>query len=130
MNIFIRLIVLYIFTFIILIINLPKISYDDDPLKFKAYVFCSIFLFEFIFSLFLSLYRKCPIKLFKIFKNSVQSALLALVAYSIYQDMLNRGDVIVQADGQNQKMIVIATTIVLFIAVSYFSRIRSNKYRF
>lgn len=120
MYIFINLIFLFIFVFVLLMINIPQIQHDEN-IKFKLYIFVGIFIFEFIFQLITIIYKSCVIDIGKIAKNSLQSALIAVIGYSIYTDLiLSSSPIIPNQDSDKMKNFTITVLITVFIALGYF----------
>lgn len=139
MNIFIRLVILFIFIYITISANFLKIPQNDlslestgisnaywtnDPLKFKGYIFLSVSMFEFFFTIGLNFYRSCPIKFKTILKNSVQSGLLAVVAHSVYQDMITKEYKIVKGN----EYFTVSVMVTIFIAISYLIELSITNY--
>jgi len=81
----IRLIILFVFVFALLMLNIPQLA-ENDHLSYKLYIFCGVFLFEFIVLTFKLIYHKQVIDIGKIVKESFQSSLLAVIGYSIWTD--------------------------------------------
>jgi hypothetical protein len=120
MNIFIHLLILFIFIFALLMMNIPQIA-EDQYIQQKIYIFFGIFIFEFIVSIFITIQRKCVIKLSVAAKSSLQSALVAVVAYSIYNDLDRTGNEwITSYKTDQQRGLVISVMITLFITAGYF----------
>lgn len=87
MNIIAHVLTLFIFTLTILILNLPKIQ--NNNIYVKMYIFLSIFVGE-CFVLFLTqMFSRQVINLNVIVKKSIYVALIAVVAYSIYNDLFD-----------------------------------------
>lgn len=82
----IRLVILFIFVLSLLIMNIPNLD-DNDNLSKKLYIFCGVFMFEFIISIATTLYNKKIIDIGKIVKYSLQSSLFAALGYSIWSDI-------------------------------------------
>lgn len=120
MHIFIHLIILFIFVFALLMLNIPQIEHDNF-LQYKLYIFVGIFIFEFLISLFTTIYRKCIVNLSKIAKDSLQSALIATIAYAVYNDLVWQSSPLVagQVTRQSQNLCV-SVLITAFIAIGYF----------
>lgn len=86
MQIYIKLIILFIFTLTLLILNLPQLS-DNDLFKRKIYIFCGLFIFEFVVSVLESFYKKMILNTKQIIKSSLETALLGVISYSLYTDL-------------------------------------------
>lgn len=90
MHLLIHILIIFIFVLALLFLNFPKLQ-DDDYLKQKLYIFCGLFILEFILSLVTTIYQKCIIDIGKIVRESFQSALLGVVGYAIYTDLVWKG---------------------------------------
>jgi hypothetical protein len=120
MHIFIRLVILFIFVFALMMLNIPQIECDNF-LKYKLYIFCGIFMFEFIIDIFLAIYKKCIIDINKIIINSLQSALIATVAYAVYNDLIWMSSPLIKGqDTILTQNLGISVIITLFMALGYF----------
>ena len=82
----IHLIILFIYVFALLTLNIPQIA-TDQYLKTKLYIFGGVFLFEFVVTLIVTIYKKCLVDVARIAKASLLAALVATVGYSIYTDI-------------------------------------------
>ncbi|XWV26500.1 putative orfan [Tupanvirus soda lake] len=120
MHIFIHLIILFIFVFALLMLNIPQIE-RNNYIMMKLYIFVGIFIFEFIVTIILMLFRKCVIDVGKIAKSSLESALVAVVAYSIYNDLVWNSNPLVEGhDTETIQNLAITVIITAFIAFGYF----------
>src|ERR1700733_166819 len=108
MNVIIHLLILFIFIVTILILNIPKIN-EKNNISMKIYIFISIFLFEFFVDIFNTVTKKCVINLNKITRASLQAALIAVVAYSIYIDVLQSSNSFVTHFNSNKSRKMIFT---------------------
>uniref|UniRef100_A0A6C0LRN5 Uncharacterized protein n=1 Tax=viral metagenome TaxID=1070528 RepID=A0A6C0LRN5_9ZZZZ len=119
MNVIIHLLILFIFIVTILILNIPKIN-EKNNISMKIYIFISIFLFEFFVDIFNTVTKKCVINLNKITRASLQAALIAVVAYSIYIDVLQSSNSFVTHFNSNKsRKIIIAIFITVFLLFNY-----------
>lgn len=66
--------------------NIPQLE-PNNFIGFKIYVFCGIVLFESLCTIFTKMYHQQLVDLVQILKSSLQSGLVAVVAYSIYTDV-------------------------------------------
>jgi hypothetical protein len=123
MHIFIHLLILFIFVFALLMLNIPQIEHDSY-IKMKLYIFSSIFLFEMLISIFITIYNKCIVNIGKIARQSLQSALVATVAYSIYNDMvLMSSSLLPDQENVPANNLMITVIITAFVAFNYFIEI-------
>jgi hypothetical protein len=123
MHIFIHLIILFIYVFVLLTLNIPQIAHDDY-IKMKLYIFVGIFIFEFIVTIILTLLKRCLINVGKIARNSLQSALIAVVAYSIYNDLVwSKNSLVTGQENSKRENFTITVMITTFIALGYFLEI-------
>ena len=123
MNIFIHLVTLFIFVYILLMLNIPHID-SNNHIMMKLYIFAGIFIFELVVALITTMYRKCIINIGKIFRNSLLAALIGVVAYSIYNDLVWKNSSLT-AKHENAKIrnLIITILITAFIAIVYFMEI-------
>lgn len=123
MYLFIHIIILFIYVFALLMINIPQIA-NDDYIKMKLYIFVGIFIFEFIVTIIILLLKHCIINLGKVVRNSLQSALIAVVAYSIYNDLLwSNSPLVINLNNEKKQKLAITVIITAFIALGYFLEI-------
>ena len=87
MYILIHFIILAIYVYSLLLLNFPKIRYDNFIMT-KLYVFAGVFIFEVIIGIIRKIYNKCVVDLGQICKESLQTALFAAIAYSVYTDLV------------------------------------------
>lgn len=119
MHVLIHIIVLFIFVLILLMVNIPKID-PNSHIRMKLYIFIGVFVFEFVIRTIFTIFRRCLIDINKIVKNSLQIALIAVVAYSIYNDLVFASNsFIVKYDDSYVRNLIIALIIVIFIILGY-----------
>lgn len=123
MHIFIHIVILFIYVYVLLLLNIPQIALDDN-IKFKLYIFGGIFLFEFIVNLIITVYKKCIVDIGRIVKNSLYTALVATVAYSVYNDLVwTSSSLIMDQTNKHVRNMTITVIITAFIALGYFMEI-------
>jgi hypothetical protein len=98
-----RLIILFVFVFALLLLNIPQLNESDYPSQ-KLYIFSGVFIFEFVTITFLSIYHRRVIDIGKIVKESFLSALLAAVGYSVWTDFQ-----VPESSAQSPKIIPVPT---------------------
>jgi len=104
-------------------LNIPQIG-DNNYIKMKLYIFTGIFIFEFMVTLITMIYKRCLINIGKIAQSSLQSALIAVVAYSIYNDLIWQSNPLVAGhNDKNMQKLAITIIITAFIALGYFIEI-------
>ena len=119
MHILVHIIILFIFVFVLLLFNFPQLE-SNQHIKQKLYIFAGIFIFEFIISLIIAFYKKCIIDFRKIAKNSLQSALLGAIAYSVYNDLVwSNNPWIPLQNNDITKNLTISILITVFITMGY-----------
>ena len=127
MNILLHLIILFVFVFALLMFNIPQIQ-NDQYIKQKLYIFFGIFIFEFLTNIFITVYRKCIVDLRKVVSNSLEAALVATLAYSIFNDLSwSESSIIPSTDNKIATNLVIAIMITAFLAVTYLLQSFLNK---
>ena len=120
MQLLIHLIVLFIFVFALLMINLPKIQ-PNQHLRMKLYIFIGIFIFEFIVSFVTAIYKKCIINIGKIIRDSLLVAMISIVAYSLYTDLVfSQNPLVTKYNNQKSQTLLITIVITIFISIAYF----------
>ena len=117
--IFSRLIILFIFVLVLLILNIPQ-AQKNNLLIIKLYIFIGIFIFEFVTSLLISFTNKQLFNTNKVAKDSLLSSLVAVVAYSIYNDMTVFNNCIDSEYNTISNNIAISAIIVFFMIIKYF----------
>lgn len=120
MHLFIHLIMLFIFVYVLLLLNIPQIE-ENSYIKMKLYLFFGVFMFEFIVNIIIALFQRCVINISKISRNSLFSALVAVVGYSIYNDLIWSSNPLINDQASNTtKKLTITTIIIAFISLGYF----------
>jgi len=117
---FIKFIILFVFVFALLSFNIPQLA-PSDFIKFKMYIFCGIFLFELISDILTKLYHQQIIDLVQIIKSSLQSGLVAVVAYGMYNDLAHGSCPLADTiDTNNKDNLIISIIIIIGIGINYF----------
>lgn len=115
----IKYIILFIFVFALLQLNIPQIN-QDDHIKFKIYIFFGVFLFDLFVDILSKYYNKKIIDTLQITKNSIYSGLVAVVAYSIYNDLSQRKSPLVEKmDTPIKKNVLVSGLIVSGIGINH-----------
>ena len=127
MRILVHIIILFIFVYVLLMINIPQIA-QNDYIKMKIYIFGGIFIFEFIVALITTIFKKCLINIGKIIKNSLLTALICTIGYSIYNDLAWKSNPLVINQTTNVQNLTISIIIILFIIFGYFIEILLNNH--
>jgi peptidoglycan/LPS O-acetylase OafA/YrhL len=117
MNSIIHLFVLFIYIYLILFLNIPKLK-EDNRIKAKLYLFCSIFIFEVLCGIFSSIYHRCVVNISSIAKTSFVVSLLAVIAYSVYEDL--RASHYFEKEKKNVRLLVLTIMIIIFMMVGLF----------
>lgn len=81
-----ELVTLFVFVFILLMVNLPQLQ-ENDMMLYKLYIFVGIFIFSSLYNMTITLYQKQIVNFRKILQNSLQIGLLSVVGYAIFCDM-------------------------------------------
>lgn len=119
MHIFIHFFILFIFIYALLILNIPQIA-ENSYIKMKLYLFTGIFVFEFVVILISKYVKRCVIDVGKIISDSLKTALLAVIGYSIYTDLIYSADPLVtKLDTPNGKKLVASIITIVFVFVGY-----------
>lgn len=85
MRLSVKLLILFIYIFILLVINIPKLA-DNHYLGKKLYLFFGLFIFEFIVTTADAFYNKVTIETKKTVRSSLLTALVGTLSYSLYLD--------------------------------------------
>lgn len=119
MYILLHFIILGIYVYVILLMNFPKIRYDDFIMT-KLYVFGSVFIFELTIGIIRKIYNRCTIDLGQICKESLQSALFAAIAYTVYTDLvLMSSSYVSKYNTEQSERLARTVLIVAFVMLSY-----------
>lgn len=119
MDFILHIVIMFIFIFVLLMLNFPKLS-SNDYLLTKIYLFVSIFIFESVLQI-IFLWRNSKIINFAtVLQKSLFSSLFAVVGYSVYCDiavskkysLFNDSDKIVSSG-------LITVIVVLAMGISY-----------
>lgn len=123
MHLFIHLVILFIFVYALLMLNIPQIE-ENSYIKMKMYLFFGVFVFEFIVNIIIALFQRCIINVGKIARDSLFSALVAIVGYSVYNDLIWSSNSLINDQVSNAtKKLTITTIIIAFISLGYFMEI-------
>jgi tellurite resistance protein TehA-like permease len=102
---------------------------DNDIIKQKLYLFAAVFLFEFIFTILINIYRKCPIQIGKTTRHSIQTALVAIVGQSLYYELLlTNSPLLPQYDDARSKYLIMSIVIICLISLSYLIELGLTNY--
>lgn len=112
----IKFIILFVFVFALLSINIPQYG-KCNFIKVKLYIFCGVCLFELFYNICINIRQKKLIDSSQITKNSLQSGLVAVVAYSIYTDLSCNQNL----NTPTKKNLAISSIVVLGIGLNYFA---------
>ena len=77
----------FIFMFLSLIIGVPGSS-ENNLLKNKLLLFCGFFIFQIVINSVTSTQKNCNTNISNIFNDSLFVALLSIIGYSIYIDLV------------------------------------------
>src|ERR1700742_575666 len=77
---------IFIFIIIILFLKLPNIENNNHILN-KLIIFLLLFIYQFIILIIIKIIMKCKIDLMQIFKDSIETAIIGIIGYSIYNDL-------------------------------------------
>ena len=115
MNILISMVITFIYLGAILYFGIPDIN-DGKYIQQKAILFIMMFVFQFFLLLFYKLVKRCNIDINRIATNSLRTSTMAIIGYSLYQDMTTmesaKGLIENKHVGKN---IVVSAVVVIFI---------------
>lgn len=87
MNVLLNFVIIFMFIMIVLLLKLPYLGTQNIIVN-KFYLFAGIFLLQTIVLTFDKVNQKCKVKTGDILREASKTALLAVVGYSIYIDIL------------------------------------------
>lgn len=119
MYIITHLFILFVFLVVTLMVNIPNINHDSG-IKMKLYIFVSVFIFEIIIGISVVVYNECIIDLSKIFGSSLRTALVSVIGYSVYQDMImNNNSFFHKLNNGFLKNITLSVIVIMFITINF-----------
>lgn len=115
-----QMILTFIFMVILVSYNIPSIP-RNSLIQFKIYLFVGIFLFEFVSGIMAKMYHKEIVDTERIVKKSIQSGLLGVIAYAIYNDtqIEDRKTISLPDDSINGENLVLSLFITIGMAIGY-----------
>ena len=114
----------FIFGLILSLLNFAINLDNRDYIKDKFIIFFSIFLFQIIIMVISCIINKCVINMYKILNDSLNIALISVIGYSVYHDLVNE-----YLDGNainNYPTVTCTIIIILFITMFKTIRIMMN----
>jgi len=121
MNLLIDPLFIFIFLFTLFYFGIPNID-DDNFVKHKLFIFIAIFCFNFALQLIKRLRSKCLVRTNEILRESLITALMAVIGYSVCTDLVNMSStkewVEGYGDNYNKKSLLITLIIVAFVSFS------------
>lgn len=83
----------FIAVFLFMFINLFLTDFEDkkNAISYKIYLFLFVFVLNFMFQIFANLINKIKISMDELIEMSINNALLAVVAFSVYDDLSYNG---------------------------------------
>jgi len=111
-----------VFAFMVVLIsyNIPSIP-RNDLIQFKIYLFIGIFLFEVLSGVLVKLYHREIVDTERIVRSGIQSGLLGIVAYSVYNDLQieESKTIALPSDSINNENLVLSLFVTMGIAAGY-----------
>lgn len=97
-------------------INLFLSDFEDkkNAISYKIYLFLFVFVLNFMFQIFSDLINKVKISMDEIIEMSINNALLAVVAFGVYDDLSCNG--FFNQYNHNQKSLILILLIIGFIS--------------
>lgn len=87
MNIFINILFLFIYLYSLFFFQIPNLN-DNNPILNKFFIFISVFVFQFSLTIIEKIKKKCKINMKDLITESLYSGFLAVIGYSIYNDLI------------------------------------------
>lgn len=119
MSLVTHIVFLFIFVLSMLMINMPQIA-ENDFIRMKLYLFVGIFLFEVLVVIFKNMYDRKIINIKNICRQALQTALLSVIAYSVYTDLTLIDFNLPDQNNTYIKNLTITSIIIFFVLISYF----------
>ena len=113
MNAFINIFFIFIFIFISLLFKMPNID-NTNYILHKIIIFALLFVYQFLLIIINNIKNQCQINIWTIFHQSLETATIGFIGYSIYTD-LQHMNVITKPSNQNIQYIYIAIIISLLL---------------
>lgn len=129
MKLLLHIILIFVFVFSLLMINLPHLQ-STDYLMTKMYLFIGVFIFEFIIGIIYQWRTNNVLNVSTIVKNSLISSLLAVIGYSVYSDMTmitSNNYSFLQSDNNIVKKLSISLSATIFVTLGFLIESIFNK---
>jgi hypothetical protein len=128
MNAFVNIFFIFLFMFVILCFKMPNID-DGNYLLHKFIIFVALFGFQFIILVMSKIKNKCKIVLTDVALTSIETAVIGVIGYSIYNDLqfmqisetLNLGDGFYMRD---KKMQYLYITLIITVLLTFVNTIQ------
>ena len=86
MNAFLNIFFIFIFIFAILFFKIPNLD-NNNYIIHKIIIFSLLFIFQFALLILSNIKNKCKINVLNIFQSSIETAVIGIIGYSIYNDL-------------------------------------------
>lgn len=116
MNIFTDIIFLFVYLIVLFYFRFPDIT-NNKYIFHKVIIFVSVFVFRFVVELIKKIKNKCKIEPLDILKESLLYALLNVVGYSIYVDLMYMNvcsDYNININSDNQRFLIASFIMSIF----------------
>ena len=115
-----QMIMTFVFMAVLVSYNIPSIP-RNALIQFKLYLFVGIFLFECVSGVLIQMYHRQIVDTERIIKRSIQSGLLGVIAYAIYNDtqIEQSKHISLPDDSINSENLVLSLFITVGIAIGY-----------
>lgn len=117
MNLLIKLVVLTITLYMFISLFLDDFDNKKNYISYKIYTFIFVFIVQFLIQIFSALISKKNIGVYDFIENAINNSLLAVVAYSVYND-LYINDFYHQFNNQQRVMVLVLLIIGFMTAVN------------
>jgi hypothetical protein len=110
MNIFANIVFIFLYLIVILYLNVPNIK-NNKWILHKLVLFIAIFCFQFFLEIIHKIKINCKIDTDKIARSAFETALYAVIGYSIYTDLHGNNEII----DPKQRFLYAATIITIVV---------------
>ena len=118
MFILIRLLVLAITLYMFISLFLENFEDRHNAIAYKIYLFLFIFIIQFLFQIFTNLIQSEKIIIDQIIETSINNALLAVIAFDIYNDLYYNN--YFRTFNNQQKILILILLIIGFMTIIKF----------
>lgn len=125
MLVIIRLLILSITLYMFISLFLDDFQDRHNAIAYKIYLFLFVFIIQFLFQFFTNVMQSQKILIDEIIETSINNALLAVIAYDVYNDLAFNG--YFKIYNSQQKILILILLIIGFMtAIKFLQLLISN----